>query len=65
MENFQDGEINSHNKWDKLKEIIVRTSKGTTITLTWSKNEPLKPEIIKMLAQLLVALLPQFHISLK
>ena len=47
MENFQDGKINSHNEWDKLKEIIVGTSKGTTATLTWSKNEPLKPEIIK------------------
>jgi len=47
MENFQDGKINSHNEWDKLKESIVGTSKGTTATLTWSKNEPLKPEIIK------------------
>lgn len=28
-------------------ETIVKTSKGTTATLTWSKNEPLKPEIIK------------------
>ena len=34
--------INSHNEWDKLKEVIVGTSKGTLATLTWKK--PIPPE---------------------
>ena len=32
--------INSHNEWDKLKEIIVGTAKGSLATLTWKKNKP-------------------------
>lgn len=36
----QFGKINSHNEWDKLKEIIVGTSEGTMATLTWRKSEP-------------------------
>ena len=31
--------INSHNEWDKLKEIIVGTAKGTTATLTWNRKK--------------------------
>ena len=35
------GKINSHNEWDKLKEIIVGTSTGTLATLTWRhESEP-------------------------
>ncbi len=31
--------INSHNEWDKIKEIIVGSAKGTTATLTWNKKD--------------------------
>jgi len=31
------GKINSHNEWDKLKEIIVGTAAGTTATLSWMR----------------------------
>ncbi len=31
--------VNSHNEWDKLKEIIVGTAKGTTACLTWNKKD--------------------------
>lgn len=31
--------INSHNEWDKLKEIIVGTAAGTRATLTWNKKD--------------------------
>ena len=34
------GKINSHNEWDKLKEIIVGTSIGTMATLTWRNTKP-------------------------
>jgi glycine amidinotransferase/scyllo-inosamine-4-phosphate amidinotransferase 1 len=39
------GKINSHNEWDKLKEIIVGTSRGTMATLTWNRPEPLTDEV--------------------
>ena len=38
--------INSHNEWDKLKEIIVGTAQGTMSTLTWRGMEPPKQEIL-------------------
>ena len=33
--------LNSHNEWDKLKEIIVGTAKKTTTVLSWKKNQKL------------------------
>jgi len=30
--------LNSHNEWDKLKEIIVGTAEGTQATLSWNHN---------------------------
>ena len=33
--------INSHNEWDKLREIIVGTADGTIATLSWMKPGPI------------------------
>jgi len=45
------GKINSHNEWDKLKEIIVGTSEGTRATITWrGKSEPNERDLEKALA---------------
>ena len=42
--------VNSHNEWDKLKEVIVGTPKGTIGTLTWShQNEPDQKSLEKAL----------------
>lgn len=40
MNLIKPGKINSHNEWDKLKEIIVGRAEGTTATMTW-KNQKL------------------------
>jgi|CXWL01.1.fsa_nt_gi glycine amidinotransferase/scyllo-inosamine-4-phosphate amidinotransferase 1 len=37
--------INSHNEWDKLREIIVGTAEGTSAVLTWARPEPLPAEV--------------------
>lgn len=37
--------INSHNEWDKLREVIVGTAEGTTAVLTWAKPEPLSEQL--------------------
>ena len=39
--------INSHNEWDKLKEIIVGTSKGTMPTLIWRGREKLSDSLLE------------------
>ena len=38
--------LNSHNEWDKLKEIIVGSAEGISATLEWLSPEPI-PESIK------------------
>ena len=38
MDIMKPGKINSHNEWDKLKEIIVGRAEGTTATMTWKKQ---------------------------
>jgi hypothetical protein len=40
------GKINSHNEWDKLREIIVGTAEGSMAVLTWNRPEPI-PENVK------------------
>lgn len=35
------GKINSHNEWDKLREIIVGTAEGSMAVLTWNKPGPI------------------------
>lgn len=38
--------LNSHNEWDKLREIIVGTAEGSMAVLTWNSTDPI-PENIK------------------
>jgi N-dimethylarginine dimethylaminohydrolase len=35
--------INSHNEWDRLREVIVGTAEGTHAVLTWPRPEPIPP----------------------
>ena len=37
--------VNSHNEWDKLREVIVGTAEGTMPTLTWNKPGGIPEEI--------------------
>ena len=39
--------VNSHNEWDKLKEVIVGTAEGTVGNLTWNKPEPPSSKILE------------------
>ena len=38
--------INTHNDWDKLREIIVGTNVGSTPTITWNRKEKIDIVII-------------------
>jgi len=44
--------INSHNEWDKLKEIIVGTSIGTQATLTWRRQSNPPQDLLKRASEL-------------
>ena len=33
--------INSHNEWDKLREIIVGSATGTTAVIEWHRPDPI------------------------
>ncbi|MFH1759957.1 MAG: hypothetical protein ABIA63_02535, partial [bacterium] len=39
--NYEVSKLNSHNEWDKLKEIIVGSAERTTAVLTWAKPGPI------------------------
>ena len=39
--------INSHNEWDKLKEIIVGSAEGSRATLTWNKKEAIPEKLLE------------------
>ena len=36
--------INSHNEWDKLKEVIVGDARGTRATLSWNNEKEIDKE---------------------
>jgi len=38
--------INSHNEWDKLKEVIVGSAKGIASTIEWHSPDPIPDEIV-------------------
>ena len=39
--------LNSHNEWDKLREVIVGTAQRSQPVLAWKNEEPPQPEIIE------------------
>ena len=46
------GKVNSHNEWDKLREIIVGTAEGSMAALTWNRPGTV-PEDVKEKAYVL------------
>ena len=44
--------INSHNEWDKLREIIVGTADGTIATLSWMRPDPIPQKVLKEATEL-------------
>ena len=49
MNNNKQYKINSHNEWDKLREIIVGTARNTNATLTWNSNTQNDPKNLSKL----------------
>ena len=52
--------INSHNEWDKIKEIIVGTGKNTTATLTWKRDKKVDEKNLEQATKLAKEACPQW-----
>ena len=52
--------INSHNEWDKIKEIIVGTGKNTTATLTWKRDQEIDQKKLDQATKLAKEACPQW-----
>jgi N-dimethylarginine dimethylaminohydrolase len=54
------GKVNSHNEWDKLREVIVGTAEGTMPTLTWNKPGKIPEEKLDLALSLVKEAIPQW-----
>ena len=55
--------LNSHNEWDKLKEVIVGTSKKSFPVITWRKNYPLKRSMLDEVKKIAQQANPEWYIN--
>jgi len=55
--------INSHNEWDKLKEIIVGSAVGTSAVLTWDSPEPIPAKLIDQASELAARAYPSWFLN--
>ena len=53
-------EVNSHNEWDKLREIIVGTAEGSIATLSWMKPDPIPPKVLEKATKLALKASPKW-----
>ena len=55
--------VNSHNEWDKLREVIVGTADGSAAVLSWSRAEPPSMELLQKARDLSVGAFPQWFLN--
>jgi glycine amidinotransferase/scyllo-inosamine-4-phosphate amidinotransferase 1 len=55
--------LNSHNGWDKLKEIIVGTAEGSAAVLSWNQSDPPSTELIRRAQKLSAGAFPQWFLD--
>jgi glycine amidinotransferase/scyllo-inosamine-4-phosphate amidinotransferase 1 len=55
--------INSHNEWDKLKEIIVGSAVGTAAVLTWDRADPIPPKLMEKALELACRAYPSWFLT--
>lgn len=53
-------QINSHNEWDKLREVILGTADGMMAVLTWQEPEPPPERVLKTAYKLAKEAYPQW-----
>ena len=55
--------LNSHNEWDRLKEVIVGTAQNTSAVLTWKKKQKLDNKIILKAKSLAKKAFPKWYLD--
>jgi N-dimethylarginine dimethylaminohydrolase len=55
--------INSHNEWDRLREVIVGTAEGTQAVLTWSRPDPIPADVLRQAEDLVHQAHPQWFLN--
>jgi len=56
-------QINSHNEWDKLVEIIVGSAEGTNTVLTWPRPDPIPEATAKRACELAQTAYPKWFLD--
>jgi glycine amidinotransferase/scyllo-inosamine-4-phosphate amidinotransferase 1 len=52
--------INSHNEWDKLREVVLGTADKTMAVLTWTRQDPIPESVLKRAYELAHRAYPQW-----
>lgn len=55
--------INSHNEWDKLREIIVGSAEGSAATLSWKNPGPIPEKTMEKAAKLAAEAFPPWFLD--
>ncbi len=55
--------INSHNEWDKLREIIVGSAVGSAATLSWKHSGPIPGQTMEKAAKLAAQAFPAWFLG--
>lgn len=56
-------QINSHNEWDKLREVVLGSAGHTMAALTWTKSDPIPPFVQKTAYDLAKKAYPQWLLN--
>ncbi len=63
MYKYIPNKINSHNEWDKLKEIIVGSGEGLGATIEWHSEKQISEDILKKAYELCRKASPQWFVD--
>jgi len=55
--------INSHNEWDKLREVVLGTADGMMAVLTWARPDPIPEPVLKAAYELAKQAYPQWFLD--
>jgi glycine amidinotransferase/scyllo-inosamine-4-phosphate amidinotransferase 1 len=55
--------LSSHDEWNRLREVIVGTARGTRATLTWTRPDPVLPQIVAEAVELAARAYPSWYLE--
>ena len=55
--------VNSHNEWDKLREVIVGTAEGSAAVFSWDRPEPPSTDLLRKARELSLGAFPPWFLD--